>query len=83
MCQVEAGSVDPKTASKYIFDLIRHADFAPPANHLGDPNHRFINIGTPWATLTTLAWLATSAPPEIKSMSAGLLGDMGRKPHPA
>ena len=83
MCQVEAGSVDPKVASKYIFDLIRNADFAPPANHLGDPEHRFINIGTPWATVTTLAWLLTSAPPEIKSLSAGLLGDFGRKPHPA
>jgi len=83
MCQVEAGSVDPKVASRYIFDLIRNADFAPPANHLGDPERHFINIGTPCATLSTLAWLATSAPPEIKSLSAGLLGDFGRKPHPA
>ena len=83
MTQVENGQVDPKAASNYIFDLIRNAKFAPPANHLGDPSHRFINIGTPWATVTTLAWLATSAPPEIKSMSAGLIGDWGRKPHPA
>jgi len=82
MCEVEAGVTDPKAASAYIFDLIRKADFAPPANHLGDPAHHFINIGTPWATISTLAWLATSAPPEIKSLSAGLLGDLGRTKHP-
>jgi FADH2 O2-dependent halogenase len=80
MSAVEAGSIDPKTASNYIFDLIRSANFTPPANHLGDPERHFINVGTPWATLSTLAWLVTSAPPEIKSLSAGLLGDLGRKP---
>ena len=81
-CEVENGGANPKDASRYIFDLIRRADFAPPASHLGDPEHRYINIGTPWASVTTLAWLATSAPPEIKSLF-GLLGDWGRKPHPA
>jgi hypothetical protein len=63
--------------------LIRNAKFAPPANHLSDPAWRYVNIGTPWATVSTLAWLATSAPPEIRSLSAGLLGDWGTKPHPA
>jgi len=32
----------------------------------------------------TLAWLLTSAPPDIRSLSLGLLGDFGgSKPHPA
>jgi hypothetical protein len=64
------------------FDLIRNANFAPPANRLGDPERHFVNMGTPWETISTLAWLATSAPPEIKGMPAGLLGDFGRRPHP-
>ncbi|MFN7993289.1 MAG: FAD-dependent monooxygenase [Bryobacteraceae bacterium] len=80
--EVDAGRVDPKEASRYIFDLLRKVDFAPPANRLADPSHHFINIGTPWATVSTLAWLVTKAPPEIKKLSVGLLGDIG-KPQPA
>ena len=83
MDEVEAGTTDPKEASRYIFNLVRNAKFNSAANHLGDPERHFINAGAPWTTVRTLAWLATSAPPEIRTLSMGLLGDMGRKPHPA
>jgi hypothetical protein len=46
MDEVEAGTTDPKEASKYIFSLIRNAKFTPAANHLGDPDWHFINAGT-------------------------------------
>jgi len=80
--EVEAGTANPTDASNYIFDLVRKADYHSAATHLGDPQHHFINAGTPMATIRTLAWLFTSAPPEIKKLSAGLLGDMGGKPSP-
>jgi FADH2 O2-dependent halogenase len=84
MDEVEAGTTDPKEASRYIFNLIRNAKFTPAANHLGDPDWHFINAGTFIVSVKTLAWLLTSAPPDIRSLSLGLLGDVGgRKPHPA
>ena len=83
MDEVEAGTTDPKEASRYIFNLVRNAKFNSAANHLGDPERHFINAGAPWTTVRTLAWLATSTPPEIRTLSMGLLVDMGRKPHPA
>jgi hypothetical protein len=84
MDEVEAGTTDPKEASKYIFGLIRNAKFTPAANHLGDPDWHFINAGTFIVNLKTLAWLLTSAPPDIRSLSLGLLGNAGGgKPHPA
>jgi len=81
MDEVEEGRTDTKSATKYIFDLIRNADFTPSANHLGDPDWHFINVGTPLVELKTLAWLFTSAPPDIKELSWGLLGR--GKAHPA
>jgi len=79
--EVEEGRTDTKAAAKYIFDLIRNANFTPAANHLGDPDWHFINVGTPMVELKTLAWLFTSAPPDIKDLSLGLLGR--GKAHPA
>jgi len=81
---VEAGTTGTKEAAAYIFDLIRNAKFTPAANHLGDPAWHFINAGTFIVSVKTLAWLLTSAPPDIRSLSLGLLGNAGgRKPHPA
>ena len=85
MDEVEAGTTDPKEASRYIFSLVRNAKFNAAANHLGDPEHHYINAGAPITALRTLAWLATSAPPDIRKLALGLLGDVGsrRKVHPA
>ncbi len=84
MDQVEAGTCDPKEASRYIFSLIKNAKFNAAANHLGDPEWHFINAGAPLTTLKTLVWLFTSAPPDIRQLTLGLLGDIGgSKPHVA
>jgi len=83
MDEVEAGTVDPKEASRYIFSLIRNAKFNATPTHLGDPEHHFINAGAPITTLKTLVWLFTSAPPEIRNMTLGLLGDIGPRKAPA
>ena len=84
MDEVEAGTTDPKEASRYIFSLVKNAKFNAAANHLGDPDWHFINAGAPITTLKTLAWLVTSAPPDIRNLTLGLLGDVGgRKAHPA
>jgi FADH2 O2-dependent halogenase len=84
MDEVEAGTTDPKEASKFIFNLIQNAKFTPAANHLGDPDWHFINAGTFIVSVKTLAWLLTSAPPDIRSLSLGLLGNSGgHKPQPA
>jgi FADH2 O2-dependent halogenase len=81
--EVEDGRTDPKEASRYIFDLVRNAKFTPAANHLGDPDWHFINAGAFITTVKTLAWLFTKAPPDIRKLSLGLLGDIGaRKTHP-
>jgi FADH2 O2-dependent halogenase len=83
MDEVDEGRVDPKEASRYIFNLVRNADFTPAANHLGDSDWHFINAGAPIATIKTLAWLFTSAPPEIRNLTLGLLADVGgRKRNP-
>ena len=82
MDEVEAGTVDPKEASRYIFSLIRNAKFNATPTHLGDPEHHFINAGAPITTLKTLVWLFTSAPPEIRNMTLGLLGDVGPRKAP-
>jgi tetracycline 7-halogenase / FADH2 O2-dependent halogenase len=82
MDEVEAGTTDTKSATKYIIDLIRNAKFTPSANHLGDPDWHYINVGTPMVNLKTLAWLCTSAPPDIKALSLGLLG-RGKAPAPS
>ena len=71
---VEAGMADPKDAAKYIFQLLKDADFVNAASGLSDPAHRCINLGKPMTALRTLGWLATSAPQEMKEMSLGLLG---------
>jgi hypothetical protein len=83
MDEVEAGATDPKEASRYIFALIRNAKFSPAANHLGDPNFHYINAGEFVVALKTLAWLLTSAPPDIRSLSLGLLGNVGAHPAPS
>jgi len=84
MDQVEAGATGAKDASKYIFELIRNARFSPAANHLGDPYAHFINAGAFISTVKTLAWLLTSAPPDIRRLSFGLMGDFGdSRPGPA
>ena len=82
MDEVEAGTTDTKAATKYIFDLLKNADFTPAANHLADPDWHYINVGTTMVSLKTLAWLFTSAPPDIKEMSMGLLGK-GKTPVPS
>ena len=81
--EVEAGTTDPKEAARYIFGLVRNAKFNSAANHLGDPEWHFINAGAPITTLKTLLWLVTSAPPDIRGLTLGLLGDVGgsSKPH--
>jgi len=81
MDEVEAGTTDTKSATKYIFELLKNADFTPAANHLADPDWHYINVGTTMISLKTLAWLFTSAPPDIKDLSLGLLGR--GKAHPA
>jgi hypothetical protein len=59
------------------------SSYQPPI-HLGDPDKHFINAGAFISTVKTLVWLFTSAPPEIRSMSMGLLGDVGQdKSQPA
>jgi len=84
MDEVEAGTTGTKEASRYIFSLIQNAKFNAAANRLGDPNTHFINAGAPMTTLKTLVWLATSAPPDIRNLTLGLLGDIGsRKAPPA
>jgi tetracycline 7-halogenase / FADH2 O2-dependent halogenase len=82
MDEVEAGTTDPKEAARYIFSLVRNAKFNAAADQLGDPNCHYINVGTMKATMKLLAWLVTSAPPEMRDMSFGLLGG-SRKPHAA
>jgi FADH2 O2-dependent halogenase len=72
--EVEAGTTGPKEASRFIFDLVKNAPFASPAARMADPSCHFINIGAPMAGLKTLAWLLTSAPPDIRELSIGLLG---------
>jgi len=81
MDEVEAGSTGTKEATAYIFDLIRNARFTPAANRLWDPNTHFINAGSFMVNVKTLAWLLTSAPPDIRNLSLGLLGS--GKPQPA
>jgi len=82
MDEVEAGTADTKEASRYIFSLIRNAKFNAAANHLGDPEHHFINAGAPITTLKTLFWLFTAAPPDIRNLTLGLLGDVGGRKAP-
>jgi len=84
MDEVEAGTTDPKEASRFIFKLVQNAKFNAAPTRLGDPEAHFINSGAPLTTLKTLYWLATSAPPDIRKMTLGLLGDVGgkRKAHP-
>ena len=74
MNEVEEGRTDPKEAARHIFSLVQNAKFTPSANHLGDPDWHFINVGTAVVELKTLAWLFTSAPRDIRDLSLGLLG---------
>jgi FADH2 O2-dependent halogenase len=82
MDEVEAGTCDTKEASRYIFKLIQDADFTPAANKLGDPATHFIDAGAPMVTVKTLWWLFTKAPPEIRNLTFGLLGDVGGRKRP-
>jgi tetracycline 7-halogenase / FADH2 O2-dependent halogenase len=77
MDEVEEGRTDTKAAANYIFDLIRSANFTPAAHNLGDPECHVINSGRRIIELKTLVWLFTSAPPDIRDLSLGLLG-LGR-----
>lgn len=71
---VEAGTVSPKECEDYIFRQLAEADFVATSNGLADPNQKCINLGRPMTVVKTLGWLMTSAPPEMKEMSLGLLG---------
>ncbi len=71
---VEAGTVEPKECVDYIFKQLAEADFVATSNGLADPEHKCINLGRPMTAIKTLGWLVTSAPPEMKEMSLGLLG---------
>lgn len=65
---VDAGNMPPKEAANKIFQLVKNAPFSSPAIGLADPNHRFINAGTPAALAKSAWWALTSAPPEMKQM---------------
>ena len=80
---MEAGLCTSKEASAYLFQLLKNANFTAPALRLWDPETHYINAGTPMTTAKTLAWLFTSAPPEMRKMSLGLVADMKRGSQPA
>jgi len=58
----------PKSAAKYISAWWQNAKFNSAANHLGDPDFRFIDQGAPHHMLRHLGWLVTSAPKDIRDM---------------
>ena len=77
-----AGSATTQQTADEIFRRMRECKFAPPSLKLGDPNAKFINQGTIPAIFQTLKWLMTSAPPEIKEMSMGIMADINpMSPH--
>ena len=82
MDEVEAGTTGSKEAARYIIGLIRNAKFNAAANHLGDAEEHFINAGAPITTIKTLFWLFTSAPPDIRKLTLGLLSDIGGRKAP-
>ncbi|GAB4162357.1 MAG: tryptophan 7-halogenase [Candidatus Promineifilaceae bacterium] len=71
MEQVEAGTLDTKSAAKQIISLVRNAEFTSPAVGLADPTKRYINAGTFSAIVKSAVWALTSAPPEMKGMLLG------------
>ena len=72
----EAGTVSAHDAARHIFELMARADYAAPANHLADPAKRYVDQGEAVTVLKTVAWLLTSAPPDIKKMGGGILSDL-------
>ncbi len=73
---VDAGLVGPKEAARYIFQKISEADFHSPANKMAIPEARCINVGAPITLIKTVAWALTSAPPEIKEYTLGVMADL-------
>jgi tetracycline 7-halogenase / FADH2 O2-dependent halogenase len=79
MLAYEAGQMTAHEASSAIFKLVEDCKFSPPSNRLFDPERRWVNQGSFGAIVKSLWWLAKDAPPEIKSMSGGILADMNPK----
>lgn len=76
---VEAGTLATKDAARHIFNRLNEIEFASPAFRLGDPARKFVNIGDRAIFLQTMAWLATSAPPEIKERSIASVADIPKR----
>lgn len=61
---VQNNQLDAEVAAGQIFELLRQADFVPPAFGLTDRSNRWYNA-TSGKVVKTLAWARKDAPPEI------------------
>jgi len=74
--QFGEGRLTSEEAANGILTLLAECKFAAPSSRMGDPNMRYINIGTPGALANSLKWVLTNAPPEIKLWTLTSLGPL-------
>jgi tetracycline 7-halogenase / FADH2 O2-dependent halogenase len=66
--EVQAGRAQAKPTAERIRELMRAADFIPPAFGLADPENRWTNATT-FKVLSTLRWAKRKAPPAIGELT--------------
>jgi FADH2 O2-dependent halogenase len=74
---VGAGNLDAEDAAREIYQLYAKIDFVPPVMRYGDPEQHVVAIGKPRTMLRSAIWGFTAAPPEIKSLLADSVRDIG------
>jgi FADH2 O2-dependent halogenase len=62
--EVQDGLREPGDAASGVFNLLRNADFLPPALGVADPENRCVHVTGP-KVAAMLRWARTEAPPEI------------------
>jgi len=76
--QVEDGTLEPREASRRIFDLLGRADFLPPPLQLDRPENHFFHA-TPPRMARTMAWARTKAPAHIAGTISGAMSAFARE----